>query len=201
VDITNRIFPDTNLKCEKGAVQQETLVDNKLTPPLSPGGQASASASFRKACEMKTLRHIAVWLIIMGATSCSPAPPAPGSGPHQVTGILLLTKEHKTLLKDTNPTTAKVGDVIPFRVVASWAIPYVDDVTDKTKFTVDPPERGKVDAAGLFTALAPGKIVIHAEVKVARHLDSDKVLGLDEPTKAGTATTRTNSVELAITEK
>jgi len=47
LDITNRIFPDTNLKCEKGALQQETLVDNKLTPPLSPGDRPLPQPPFK----------------------------------------------------------------------------------------------------------------------------------------------------------
>jgi len=38
---------DLYLKCEKGALQQETLVDNKLTPPLSPGDRPLPQPPFK----------------------------------------------------------------------------------------------------------------------------------------------------------
>lgn len=152
---------------------------------------------------MKTLRRISVWLAIFaGVVSCSPDSPAPGGGKHEVTGISLLARAHGTLLKEKNPTQAKVGETIPFRVVASWAIPYVGDVTEKAKLTVEPAERARIDASGLFTAVAPGKVTLHAEVRVAHESGNDKVLGLEETPQAGqVVATFKDSFKIVISEK
>ena len=91
--------------------------------------------------------------------------------------------------------------MIPFQVVASWAIPYVGDATEKAKLTADPPDRAKVDAAGVFTALAPGKVVVRAEVKVAHRMAGDEVLDIEKASQDEAVSTLTDSVEITVTKE
>lgn len=156
----------------------------------------------RLLAETALLTTVVFLLVItVFVASCSQEPPEAGGGEHKVRGILLLASEHRTLLKERNPDTAKVGDVIPFRVVASWAIPYVGDVTEKAKLTADPPDRAKVDAAGVFTALAPGKVVVRAEVKVAHRMAGDEVLDFEKASQDDAVSTLTDSVEITVTKE
>lgn len=94
-------------------------------------------------------------------------PPLPGGGEHKISHIVILTERNQTLVKDDNPVIVSVGARLPLRVMAKWAIPSVEDVTDKVKFTVNNPAGGSVSPEGIFVAKVPGKIVIDAELRVA----------------------------------
>jgi hypothetical protein len=94
-------------------------------------------------------------------------PLLPGGGEHKIRQIVILSKRNQTMVKENNPVTVSVGARLPLRVTASWAIPSVEDVTDKVKFTVNNPAGGSVSRQGIFVAKAPGKIVIDAELRVA----------------------------------
>ena len=54
-------------------------------------------------------------------------PPLPGGGEHRITQIELLSRSNPTLLKENNPTTLAVGQQLPLRVDACWAIPSVTE--------------------------------------------------------------------------
>jgi hypothetical protein len=85
-----------------------------------------------------------------------------GGGAHVVTAIFIQTRDHASRENGQNPTTLHVGDQLALQVMASWAIPYVGDVTDQAKFTVSDPAVGNVDDHGVFTARAEGKVTIEA---------------------------------------
>ena len=69
--------------------------------------------------------------------------PLPGGGEHRITSILLLARENHTLLKENDPATVYVGQRLPLQVEASWAIPYVGDVTSGATLSVDDPARAR----------------------------------------------------------
>jgi len=139
----------------------------------------------------------AVLLMLALLAGCREEPPAPGGGEHKITHISILAKEHGTLAKDKNPTTLAVGGKMPLRVMASWAIPYVEDVTDKAKLSVSNPACGEVDAQGVFVAKTPGKVVIQAELRVAK-AGYDRVLSPTESAGADPVVTLKDSMELTV---
>jgi hypothetical protein len=94
--------------------------------------------------------------------------PLPGGGAHEISDIWILDRANPTLMQDKNRPTLRVGEQMPLRVMASWTIPLVEDVTAKAKLTVDKPECGELDTNAVLTAREPGKIVIKAALRVAQ---------------------------------
>lgn len=119
---------------------------------------------------------------------------------HKIIQIWILDKENKTLLEEKNRTALRVGDQLPLQVMASWAIPYVGEVTDKARLTVNDPTLGELDSKGVFTAKRPGQIAIEAVVRVVRSSGEDQLLDPTDQAPAGTPITEFRSqIELTIT--
>ena len=140
--------------------------------------------------------------VLPGGCSRSPSPgaPVPGGGAHKIIQIWILDKENKTLLEEKNRTALRVGDQLPLQVMASWAIPYVGEVTDKARLTVNDPTLGELDSKGVFTAKRPGQIAIEAVVRVVRSSGEDQLLDPTDQAPAGTPITEFRSqIELTIT--
>jgi len=93
------------------------------------------------------------------------------------------------LIVEKNRTSLHVGEQMPLRVMASWAIPYVGDVTEKAKLTANDPTLGELDSKGVFTAKKPGKVTIEAVVRVVESFGGDEVLGPTDKAPAGTTVT------------
>jgi len=144
---------------------------------------------------MKTI----LWLLlILLAAGCSREEPPVGGGERKIHHITILAKEHRTLLEDKNPTALRVGARLPLRVVASWAIPYVEDVTDKVELTVNPPAYGDLDTQAVFTARSPGKVVIDAVLRVAQRPGGHEVLAPNESPGADPVIAFTDRMELTV---
>jgi hypothetical protein len=99
---------------------------------------------------------------------------------------------------DKNPTTLRVGNRLPLRVAATWKIPYVGDVTDKAKISVNKPRLAVVDKQGVLTARLPGKVVVKAVLRVADHGNKHEVLAPEEAAGAYPVITFTDRMELTI---
>lgn len=135
------------------------------------------------------------------AAGCSRklAPPV-GGGEHRVTGISILAKENNTLFKDRNPATLRTGERLPLRVIASWAIPYVDDVTEKTLLLVSDSSLGVLGSHAIFTAQKPGKVTIDAVLRVVSRAGGHEVLSPQESAGTDPVVTFHDQIVLNITE-
>ncbi len=151
------------------------------------------------------MRTICLLLSLLVLAGCSrdtpPTPnnnqPAPGGGSHRLTNILLLDRENSTLLKEKNRQTLHVGERMPLQVMASWAIPYVGDVTDRATLSVSDPTIGDLDEHAVFTARKPGKVVIEATVQAA----GDEVLERGaSPPVGSTPVVFKDRIELTISD-
>lgn len=138
-------------------------------------------------------------LLVVCFLSASPAAAVPGGGPATITGIWILDKANNTLQEKNNRSTLHIGEQMPLRVMASWAIPYIGDVTTNATLTVNDPTLGDIDSKGVFAAKKPGKVTIEAVIRVVTSLGSDKVLGLTGKVPIGKPVTEFRSqIELII---
>ncbi len=119
-----------------------------------------------------------------------------GGGEHKIISIKIMAKTQDG--GDKDPTTLRVGKRLPLQVVAAWKIPYVGNVTDKAKISVNNPRLVVVDKQGVLTALRPGKVVVEAVLRVADHGNKHEVLAPEEAAGAYPVITFTDRMELTI---
>ena len=144
------------------------------------------------------LRFAGILMLLM-FTGC-PREPVVGGGDRRITGISILAREHGTLLKEKNPATLRVGERLPLRVVASWAIPYVGEVTDKAKFAVSDNTVGDLDAQAVFTARKPGSVAIEAVLRVANRAGGHEPVGPEETAGSDPIVEFRDRIELTVIE-
>jgi hypothetical protein len=121
----------------------------------------------------------------------------PGSGDCVVNHIFILDSANHTLVEDQNRTNLHVGEEMPLRVMATWAIPLVEEETPKASLTVDKPEYGRIETGGVFKALSPGEVTITATLRVAQR-PYQEVLAPGDPGGPEPTRTHTNTMRLTI---
>ena len=152
---------------------------------------------------MKTIKKISACLVMaLALAGCSRQDDRlkDGGGPHEITQIILLAQTNRTLLREENPATIRVGERLPLRVEASWAIPYVGDVTQDAVISVSDPALGDVDDKAVFTARKAGKVAIEATLRVAAAPGDHKVLGRSQNGAGATVVMFRDRYELTVTE-
>jgi hypothetical protein len=134
--------------------------------------------------------------VALAFCGCSPTPiPSPGGGEHKITKISIVAETDKDL-----PVTLRVGERLQLRVVAVWAIPYVETITDKALFTVTESSVGEIDEKALFIARKTGKIGIAAKVRVAITGTEHKVIAISESAAGPNVTDFQTQIELTVVD-
>lgn len=125
------------------------------------------------------MRRPTVLCLMLLAMAMPCLPQKVGAGKHQILEIQIEPKTDRASSKEDN-LTLRVGQKLPLKVVAAWAIPYVGDVTDKATLTVDKPQLAKLDNHAVVTARRPGEVVIEAALRVSDNGGMHEVLASNE---------------------
>jgi hypothetical protein len=145
------------------------------------------------------------WIVTAQWLACShpsktvfQQPANTGGGNRTINGITILARDNHSNIKAKNPTTLRIGARLPLRVVASWDIPYVGDVTDKVTMSIDNPALAELNQQAVLTARRPGKVLINAVLCVADQAGSHQVLAPTEAAGTRPVLRFTDQMELTI---
>lgn len=115
----------------------------------------------------------AVRLVVLGLALAAPGcsqngaapPPLAGGGEHRITAITLIARDGSGAPLAL-PATVRVGAPVTLGLRASWAIPYVGDLTDRegARLASSDASIGEVDADWIFHPKKPGKATVSAVV-------------------------------------